>query len=260
MTTRDRIVLMVIAVVVVLGAGWKLAVSPKRQQASKLETQLTEAKAQLSAAEGELSHAHAAQSQYAAAYASIVSLGKAVPASQEVPSLIYQLSRASDQKHVEFASITSASSGSGPAAAASTTTSGASGASSSASGAAAAQAGFSQMPFTFVFNGSYFDLEHLFQQLNRFTVRGAKGNLQVSGRLLTIQSVKLAPTSAEQAGKSRSGRLTGTVTATAYVLPAGQGLTGGATPSSPTGGTTPVSSTSGASSSPTAPAIARVTP
>ena len=49
------------------------------------------------------------------------------------------------------------------------------------------------MPFTFVFNGSFFDLEHLFHQLNSFTERTSSGGLQVSGRLLTIQSVKLAP-------------------------------------------------------------------
>jgi hypothetical protein len=253
MSARDRIVLMVIAVVVVLGAGWKIVVSPKRDEASKLETQLTAAKAQLSTAQDELSHAHAAQTQYASAYASVVSLGKAVPASQEVPSLMYQLARASNQKQVDFASIsatTTPGSASGSASGAS---------SSSASGSSAAQPGFSQMPFTFVFNGGFFQLEHLFQQLNGFTVRSASGNLQVSGRLLTIQSVKLAPVS-QQVGAPGSGVLTGTITATAYVLPAGQSLTGGATPSSPAGSTTPVSSTSGASSSPTTPAIARVTP
>ena len=57
------------------------------------------------------------------------------------------------------------------------------------------------MPFTFVFNGSFFDLYHLFQQLDRFTVRTSSGSLQVSGRLLTIQGVKLAP---EPSGSSKS--------------------------------------------------------
>ena len=109
-------------------------------------------------------------------------------------------------------------------------------------------------------SAQFFDLEHLFGQLNGFTVRQASGGLQVSGRLLTIQSVKLAPEATSGPAGSKAGQsLTGTVTATAYVLPATQGLTGGATPSSP-GGATPVSATGGASGSPTAPAIARVTP
>ena len=241
-----------------LGAGWVLVVSPKRKEASKLGTQLSEARTQLTTAEGELTHARAAQAQYSAAYASLVSLGKAVPASQEVPSLIYQLSRASNQKNVDFASIATTSSGSGSGSASASASSATPASATGASGAATA--GFSQMPFTFVFNGSFFDLEHLFHQLNRFTIRGASGNLQVSGRLLTIQSVKLVPAASGPAG-ALSDVLTGTVTATAYVLPAGQAATGGATPSSPTGNsTTPVSSATGASSSPTAPAVARVTP
>jgi Type II secretion system (T2SS), protein M len=258
MTSRDRIVLMVLAVFALMGAGWVLAVSPKRKEANKLETQVSAAKAQLATASDELSHAHAAQAQYAAAYASIVSLGKAVPASQEVPSLIYQLSRASNQKNVDFNSIAATSTG-GAGAGSTPASASAGSATSGATGAPAVTAGFSQMPFTFVFDGSFFDLEHLFHRLNGFTVRSASGGLQVSGRLLTIQSVKLAPVATQQAGQGPSSELTGTVTATAYVLPAGQGLTGGATPSSPSS-TTAVSSTSGASGSPTAPAVAQVTP
>jgi hypothetical protein len=53
-----------------------------------------------------------------------------------------------------------------------------------------------------------------------------------------------------------SDKLSGTITATAYVLPATQGLTGGATPGAPAGAGTQTPS----GSSPTTPAIARVTP
>jgi Tfp pilus assembly protein PilO len=248
MTGRDRIVLIVVVVLAVLGGGWMLVVSPERKQADKLSADVAAAKAQLATAEGQLSNARAAQSQYASAYASIVSLGKAVPAEQEVPSLIFQLAHVTHQEQVDFNSI---SSGSG------------SSTSTTAAGAAATTvaAGFSQMPFTFVFNGGFFDLEHLFKQLTAFTARTTSGALKVSGRLLTIQSVKLAPvvTSAE-AGKAPTHSLSGTITATAYQLPGGQGVTGGATATSPTGASTPATSTTGAASSATAPAVARVTP
>jgi hypothetical protein len=251
MTGRDRMVLIVVLVLAVLGGAWVMLVSPKRNEANKVVTQVTEARTQLAGAESQLANGRSAQAQYAKAYASIVSLGKAVPASQEVPSLIYQLSLASQQKKVDFTSIVSSSAaGGGPSAAPAAATS------------AAAAAGFSQMPFTFVFEGDFFALEHIFHQLNGFTLRRASGGLQVSGRLLTIQSVKLAPRSSgtQAPGGSRgSQELAGTITATAYVLPAGQGLTGGATPTSP-GATTPVASTTGASSAPSPPAIARVTP
>jgi len=247
MTGRDRMVLIGVVVLAVLGAAWMLVVSPERKQASSLEGQVAEARAKLASAEGQLSNARAAQQQYATAYAAIVSLGKAVPPSQEVPSLIDQLARASNQKNVEFSSIAASSSGGSAA--------------SSSTAVAATTAGFSQMPFTFVFNGSFFDLEHLFQELNRFTLRTSSGGLQVSGRLLTIQSLRLAPlaSSGSESGNSGAERLSGTITATAYVLPAGQGLTGAATATSPAGSTTPASATS-APGSPTAPAIARVTP
>ncbi len=207
---------------------------------------MSEAQTQLASAEGQLAGARAAQAKYSAAYASVVSLGKAVPASQEVPSLIFQLSQASNQKHVEFNSIAST-----------TTTSSAGGASTPASTAAAA--GFTQMPFTFIFNGGFFALEHLFQQLNGFTVRSASGDLLVSGRLLTVQSVKLAPLTTGGTGSSKGAgqQLSGTITATAYVLPAGQSLTGGATSSSPVS-SSPASaspaSSSAAGASPSTPA------
>jgi hypothetical protein len=111
------------------------------------------------------------------------------------------------------------------------------------------------MPFTFVFNGGFFDLYHLFQQLNQFTERTPAGVLKISGRLLTIQGVKLAQ-STGSGKEAASNQLSGTITATAYVLPASQGLTGGASASGPAVG----GATASSASTPTTPAVARVTP
>jgi hypothetical protein len=223
MTARDRLVLAVVAALVVLGAFWVLLVSPERKTVNKLSTEVSTASAQLATVQGEASNALVAQQRYSAAYTSVVNLGKAVPPSEEVPSLIYQLAQASNRKNVEFSSITAGTSG------ASATSS------SSAATPVAAPTGFTQMPFTFVFNGGFSDLYHLFLQLNKATVRTTSGGLRVSGRLLTLQGVKLEP-AAEEATSGGGGaqKLTGTITATAYVLPAAQGLTAGATPSSPT--------------------------
>jgi Tfp pilus assembly protein PilO len=251
MTARDRGVLIGIVSLALLGAVWFLLVAPEREKASKLGASVSAASAQLATAETELTSARGAQARYASAYASIVNLGKAVPPAQEVPSLIFQLDQASNRKQVEFNSIvTGGSAGAGA--------SGAPGSASASAASTAASSAFSQMPFTFVFNGSFFNLEHLFQQLNRFTQRTASGSLQISGRLLTVQSVKLAPLlSSGSAGTgATSGALSGSITATAYVLPASQGLTAGASPAGP-GGTGAAASPSG---SPTTPAIARVTP
>ena len=247
MTGRDRIVVMVLGVLAVLAAFWILVVSPERNKADKLGAQVSTAHGELSSAEAQLSSARAAQAQYPAAYASVVSLGKAVPPQDEVPSLIYQLEQASNSKHVDFASISVGTEGSGAASKTAAT-----------QVPAAAAAGFTQMPFTFIFNGTFFDLEHVFTQLNGFAARNAANALRVRGRLLTVQSVKLAQVPQTSEGqKTGASELTGTITATAYVLPANQGLTG---PSPSAGGAATPASGSGSSSSPTAPAIARVTP
>jgi Type II secretion system (T2SS), protein M len=252
MTGRDRIVVIGISVLLVLGLTWMLVVSPERKQAAKLNEQVGAESAQLATANSELASSRNAQAQYAAAYASIVSLGKAVPPSQEVPALIYQLAQATHEKNVEFASITSGASN---------------GSSSSGSGSAAPAAaitGFTPMPFTFVFNGSFTDLYQLFRQLDSSTVLTSSGGLVVSGRLLTIQSIKLGPVGSTGAGQTsgttQSEQLSGAIAATAYVLPASQGLTAGATTSAPAGVPGSASPAGAASSSPTAPAIARVTP
>jgi len=237
-------VLIGLVVLAAIAGGWMLLVSPERQKAKSLEAEVSTAQASLSAAEGQLSSARAAQSQYSKAYASVVSLGKAVPATEEVPSLIFQLSHATTQRNVDFNSIVTGSTG---------------GSSASAGSGAVATAGFTQMPFTFGFNGGFFDLEKLFRSMTGFATYTKSGTVQVSGRLLTIQSVKLAPENASGAASAgaKSLNLSGTITATAYVLPASQGLTAGATPESPTG-----SSATGAAdpAAATAPAIARVTP
>ncbi len=238
MTGRDRMVLIGVVVLAAIAAGWMLVVSPERQKASSLAAEVTTAQASLSSAESELSNARAAQAQYGAAYAAVVSLGKAVPAGQEVPSLIYQLSQATSQRSVDFNSIVAGSAG---ASTATTPTTG--------------SAGFSQMPFTFVFSGGFFQLEHLFAQLTSFATHTASDGLQVNGRLLTIQSVKLGPgATTSSTNQPASQELSGTITASAYVLPASQGLTAGATAASPVGAAAP--STTAA----TAPAVARVTP
>jgi len=236
MTGRDRIVIVVLAALAVVAAAWLLVLAPEREKASKVGAEVSTAQAQLTSAESQVSAARGAEAGYPAAYTSLVSLGKAVPTGQEVPSLIVQLAQATNEKQVEFTSITSGGSASS---------------SSSSASTAAASAGFTAMPFTFVFNGSFFDLYDLFQQLNHFTLRTSSGSLRVSGRLLTIQSVQLAPGSASSTGKS-NGQLTGTISATAYVLPASQAATA-ATATSPTGAQT--TSGSAASSPATTPAV-----
>jgi hypothetical protein len=274
MTGRDRIVIVGLFVLAVLAAGWLLAVSPERKQAAQLESTVASARQELQTAQAQATSARSAQARYLEAYKSIVSLGKAVPPLDEVPALIYELDQASNERSIEFNSISASSTGTGGGGAA------------GSAAAAATPAAFAQMPFTFVFKGSFLGLEHLLSQVDGFakvtaTSGGAAssqtvseiGGVQVSGRLLTIQSVELTPESQGGAGaglKSSKGtgsgaskrkELTASISATAYVLPASQGLTGGATAAGPAGSSdASAAAGAGASSSPTAPAVIGAAP
>ncbi len=250
MTTRDRLVVMVVIALVAIGGGWLLLVSPERQKAADLQGQVASAQQQLQSAQTEAASARTAEAQYTTAYASIVSLGKAVPPTQEVPSLVYQIDQATGDKRVEFNSITSGTasgSGSGSASAAAT-----------AAADTATPSAFTPLPFTFVFKGSYYQLDHLIEQVNGFAQRTASGSVHVSGRLLTIQGADITIEQKGGSSSSTGSELTATITATAYALPSSQGLTGGATPAGPAGSATQTSA--GSASSPTTPAVVKVTP
>ncbi len=256
MTGRDRLVVVGILALVIVGAGWVKVVSPERSKASKLSSNVESAQKQVQTAQTELSQARSAQAKYTEAYASVVSLGKAVPASQEVSALIYELDQASNQRSVEFASIAPGT-GSGASA------------SSKSSKEKSSGTGFEQMPFTFTFNGSFVDLYHLLTTVQGYAVASPTGEVAVNGRLLTIQSFKLAPasdSSSTSSGGAASKRtvpgnnLEGTVTATAYVLPPGSEVTAGATPSGPSSSGSGAPASSGSSSSTPAPATVKAVP
>lgn len=242
MTARDRLMLVGLAALAVLVGGWLLVVSPEKQQASKIAAEVAAARQKLAAAEAQAAEATKARARYASAYSSMVDLGQAVPATQETPALMYALDAATHVRHVLFSSITASGSGSG-----SSSPAPAVGAGAGAGAAAAASATFKQQPFTFVFDGNFEDLYKLFAQLESFTKETSSGTLQVNGRLLTIDSVQLAPGGGSSSGSSggsgsggssassSNGELTGTVTATAYVLPPGQTPLAGASPTAPAG-------------------------
>lgn len=265
MTARDRLMLIGIVTLVILGAAWMLVVSPARNQASKVQGEVVKMHEQVSQAQSEVQNAREAQQRYRGAYASLASLGTAVPASPEVPSLIYVLDHAANNQKVEFSSIANggtSAAGSGGSGGGSTSSSSPS-SSAAGAGAAAHSSPFTQMPFTFIFNGSYEDLIHLLTQLERFTVQSSNGTLRVSGRLLTIQSITLGASqgggvAGAGAAPSKPGQMSWTIAATAYVLaPTSSAATapapGGAGSATPAGSTT----SSGGSSAGT-PAVIKV--
>jgi Tfp pilus assembly protein PilO len=236
MTGRDRMVVMVLGALAVLAVAWMLVVSPEKKRAAEVRAKAQSAQAELSVARTKLSEAQDAQQRYAAAYSSIVSLGQAVPAESEVSSLIYELDHATSNDKVNFEAITAGGAGSS------------SSASAPASATTEASTGFRQLPFTFSFAGSYEQLYKLMGRLQGFTVSKPDGSVTVDGRLLSIGGLTL--TSGTASGSKGSSELKATVSATAYILPAGQSLTGGASPTAPAGATAASSSSNGSAATP----------
>jgi hypothetical protein len=258
-SARDRIVIVVVLVVGALAASWMMLIQPKRKQAASLATQVAAAQSQLDTVRSQLAQGQAARNRFGAAYAQMVRLGEAVPADDNVPSLIYELQHAAGDAHVDFRSLQVNSSAASAAPAPGTPgTAGASGAAAKATaplppGVTVGPAGFPAEQFTFTFQGNFFRLSDFFNRVQQF-VSTDHNQILVRGRLMTLNSINLS------AAPQGFPQIAASVSATAYMLPASQGLVAGATPMGPASGgsATPPASAGSSSSTPTA--AAAVTP
>ena len=273
MTARDRTVLLIVGALVMIAASWFLLLSPVRKDNAALDAKVAAAQARVTAAKGLAAEGARAKSAYAADYATVSRLGKAVPADDDIPSLVVQLDGAAKSARVDFRSLALAAGASAPTPAATTAaavasvattpgaaatgTTGATGATGPAGPVAATQAaaatlppgavvgtaGFPTMPLDLAFTGSFFRLQDLLARLDRFT-RVRDERIDVRGRLLTVDGFSLA------ASPKGFPNMQASVRATAYLLPSGEGLTGAADPKAPAGTaalTAPTADATGAS-------------
>ncbi len=246
MTTRDRTVIMVVLALGAIVAGWLLMVSPKRSQASALGGQITSVQSQLTSARSQVAAGEEARTAFAGQYAQLARLGEAVPPSDDIPSLIYQVQSAAQAAHVSLRALqlSPGSSSSSPSTSASSSSSSSTASSSTLPpGAAVGAAGLPTDQFTFTLAGNFFNLANFFNRVQNFVV-SSNNHLLISGRLMTINAISLAP------GSNGFPQITANVSATTYIVPPTQGPTDGATAAGP--GTTssqPQTSTSGSSSS-----------
>jgi Tfp pilus assembly protein PilO len=106
LTARDKKILIVLVPVVVLAAYWFLLLNPKREEASTAATALTEQQDRLEAARAASRAAEGAQQNFEVSYAQVVRLGKAIPSSVDMPSLLVQLDAAAAGTGIRFTNIT----------------------------------------------------------------------------------------------------------------------------------------------------------
>lgn len=248
MTARDQKVIAIVLVVAALAASWMLVIQPKRSQASKLGGQVNAEQAQLSTTQSQLSAGEAARSAYGSSYTALTRLGEAVPADDNVPSLIYQVQAAASASRVDFRTLTLSPSGSS-APPPSSPTAGQAVTAALPPGASVGPAGLPTEPFTFTFNGNFFHLADFLGRLERFVV-ASNSHVAVSGRLMTLNAISLG------AGPAGFPQISATVSATTYLAPASQGATNGASPSGPAGTGAPQSVSTSSSPSSPAPAAA----
>lgn len=262
LTDRDRKLMMIILPLVLVLAFWFLVLSPKRKEAKTLSTQVTTAQQARDTAVAQAATLEQAKSRFATEYAEMVRLGKALPTTVDMPSLLVQLSQSAKGTGIEFSDIHVGPRAVAPpvtpitlpgakaqtslgqiaqnaagAQAAENSAAGASNTAASAAGATGATGatgptttsnapGLDEVPLTFKFGGQFFDLADFFHHLKRF-VRVTNKQINVQGRLLTIDSLKFAST--------KFPDLEADVTATIYLTPKDEGTTAGATSSGPQG-------------------------
>mgnify|MGYP001151562527 CR=1 FL=1 len=117
MSRTNQIVVAMLVIVALVFGFWTLVISPKREEASKLQGEVDEARVSLAQHQREVDLALAAKKRFAANYRETVVLGKAVPRDDETASLLVQLNAIADTAGVRFQEIELSGEGEGEAAA-----------------------------------------------------------------------------------------------------------------------------------------------
>jgi Tfp pilus assembly protein PilO len=222
-TQRDRIVIGIVATIAVLGAFWFLLMAPAREEASKAAAAVTAAQTRVETARGKLATATAAKTDYNKQVLTIARLGKAVPPTDDTPSLMYQLERTARRAGVDFRSFKVEAATAAPAA---------------ASPGATPAADLKPMPFKVKFKGEFAELRKFLDYVQSFAT--PKGDtLDVRGRLLTVDGVAMSPDG------NVWPNITADLVVSAYTAPVSDAKAAAAAPGAPTtpGAATPAAST-----------------
>ena len=222
---------------------WILVLSPKRQQASDLGAEVEQQQSSLAEAQSKVTEGISARREFSSNYRQLVVLGKAVPASDETASLLVELNHVADHAGVRFNSLTLSSDGgeAAPAAAglgqeASATTAVPASATVPPTEAEAAllplgatigPAGLGVMPYNLNFTGSFFQVADFIHSIDSL-VHTDNSEVGVDGRLVTLDGFSLSEDS-----ETAFPKLAANFAVTTYVVPPNQGITAGATPTSP---------------------------
>jgi hypothetical protein len=233
--SKNLTIVSMVVVAVLAIAFWMVLLSPKREEAAKLGTQVEQVEASLAQHRAEVAEGEEAREQFPVDYQRLVVLGKAVPGNDETASLLVQVSAIADRAGVRFRDIElNSASGSGEEAATAPASGGEPVSATEAAaalmplGASVGPAGLAVMPYTLTFDGSFFKMADFIKGLDAM-VKTQNEKVAVDGRLITVDGFSL------EAGPDGFPSLSASFSVTAYLTPPGQGITAGATPTSPAG-------------------------
>ncbi len=250
-SSSNRLIVSILVVVALAIAFWMLLLSPKRNKADELGSQVESLKISREQAEATVEQAEVARRAFPADYRQLVTLGQAVPASDETSSLLVELSRVAERTKVKFDALqlegqgeTSAPVTSAEGSNVAPPTTGTTGSSNSTPaaetvppteasasllplGAVIGPAGLGVMPYGLSFRGNYFHIADFMQELDKMVHTG-DSKLSVDGRLSTIDGFALTAD-----GERGFPYLSASFQITTYLVPPNQGITAGASPTEP---------------------------
>lgn len=260
MSTTNRLIVSILVIAALAIGFWIALLGPKREEASELGSQVEALRLSLSEAEAKAARAEQAKRAFPDDYRKLVALGQAVPASDDTSSLLVELNRVAERSEIVFDSLLLTGTGEAPAPvstapaepaapegqagsdsgavpAAATVPATEVAAATMPLGASIGPAGLAVMPYTLTFSGTFFEIADFIEGVDSM-VRAKGSKVGVNGRLITLDGFALS------ADPERDfPNLDASFSVTTYLTPPSQGVTAGATPSSPPPATSAPAST-----------------
>jgi type IV pilus assembly protein PilO len=191
---REVYIITAVVAVVLIVAWYFLLLSPTRTKLSDLDSQVQAQQAALATAKQEVARLESYKKTAPQSRAEIVRLGKMLPESEGIPSLIIELTRTADASGIALNSI--------------------------ARGATQPGTPFGLQSVTLQVTGRFFDIEDFLYRLESY-VAFRNASFRVTGRLLEVTTLSLAGGAATTDGTTTP--LTVSVTLNAYLWAAAAG-------------------------------------
>lgn len=247
----DRLILAFLGVAGLLAAFWFLALAPKREQASKLESSIAALESDVAAQEEIVAMGRQAQADYQQNFSSLIVLGKAAPTDGDMPGLLAQLTEISEEAKVDFDALELGAApaaaeapapvpppaeaaapppeGAAPPAQQAATVSAIPATEAAASslpiGASVGSAGLAVLAYDVSFSGDFFQVADLLDGIDEM-IESEAAKVDVGGRLITVNNFTMTKS-------DPASPLEVKLSISSYALPDSQGLTAGGTSTMP---------------------------